>query len=427
MAFIIKWNLSIGIVAFMAYVVQKIMGKRLGHYWRKIVWILLTLKMCFPFWRVTEKFRQHPFMISMPAYYIGEQNQKTAIMTKMGNVSIRGWMSGEKFLPYIWIAGMILCLLFHAIQYRIWKKRIFAECKKMQKNSVLEALKKASEVCKIKKKEITDIQVLKKGMTNRSFSFVCRNKKYIMRIPGEGTDQLINRKHEADVYHTLEGKGICDDPIYINSKNGYKITKYLEGVRTCDCMNQDDLIVCMKKLKEFHDMDLKVNHTFNIFEQIQYYEELWDGTPSIYRDYKKTKDNVLSLKSYIEEHRNRWCLTHIDAVPDNFLFYDDGMQLTDWEYSGMQDPHVDIAMFCIYSLYDRRQIDDLIDIYFDGKCERNTRIKIYCYIAVCGLLWSNWCEYKRKLGVEFGEYSLCQYRYAKEYYKIVKEELTYES
>lgn len=290
-----------------------------------------------------------------------------------------------------------------------------------------DAIYTIANVLKVNEKEITDIQVLKKGMTNRSFSFVCRNKKYIMRIPGEGTDQLINRKHEADVYHTLEGKGICDDPIYINSKNGYKITKYLEGVRTCDCMNQDDLIVCMKKLKEFHDMDLKVNHTFNIFEQIQYYEELWDGTPSIYRDYKKTKDNVLSLKSYIEEHRNRWCLTHIDAVPDNFLFYDDGMQLTDWEYSGMQDPHVDIAMFCIYSLYDRRQIDNLIDIYFEGKCGRDTRIKIYCYIAVCGLLWSNWCEYKRKLGVEFGEYSLCQYRYAKEYYKIVKEELFYES
>ena len=154
MAFIIKWNLSIGIVAFMAYVVQKIMGKRLGHYWRKVVWILLTIKMCFPFWSVTEKFRQHFFIISMPAYYMGEQNQKTAIMTKIGNVSIREWMSGEKFLPYIWLAGMILCLLFHAIQYRIWKKRIFAECKRMQKNSVLEALKKASEVCKIKKTEI---------------------------------------------------------------------------------------------------------------------------------------------------------------------------------------------------------------------------------------------------------------------------------
>ena len=38
-------------------------------------------------------------------------------------------------------------------------------------------------------------------------------------------------------------------------------------------------------------------------------------------------------------------------------------------------------------------------------------------------LWSNWCEYKRNLGVEFGEYSLRQYRYAKDYYRIVQDEL----
>lgn len=65
----------------------------------------------------------------------------------------------RKILPYIWIAGMILCLLFHAIQYRIWKKRIFAECKKMQKISVLDALKKASEVCKIKKQKSGSVKI----------------------------------------------------------------------------------------------------------------------------------------------------------------------------------------------------------------------------------------------------------------------------
>ena len=123
-----------------------------------------------------------------------------------------------------------------------------------------------------------------------------------------------------------------------------------------------------------------------------------------------------------------WCLTHIDAVPDNFLFTVDGdIRLIDWEYAGMQDPHVDIAMFCIYSLYDKKEVDRLIDIYFEGKCSRDVRIKIYCYISACGLLWSNWCEYKRNLGVEFGEYSLRQYRYAKDYYKIVMKELSNES
>ena len=51
------------------------------------------------------------------------------------------------------------------------------------------------------------------------------------------------------------------------------------------------------------------------------------------------------------------------------------------------------------------------------------KIKIYCYIAAGGLLWSNWCEYKKILGIEFGEYSLKQYRYAKEYYKIAINEM----
>lgn len=273
--------------------------------------------------------------------------------------------------------------------------------------------------------EIVEIKVLKKGMTNRSFLFTCRNKKYIMRIPGEGTDQLIDRRKESDVYHTIDGLQICDDIVHINPKNGYKITEFLEGSRVCNPDNIEDLKVCMKKLREFHELKLSVSHEFNIFEQINFYESLWDGVPSVYSDYEKTKENVLTLKKYIDEHIETKCLTHIDAVPDNFLFTKSGdIRLIDWEYAGMQDPHVDIAMFCIYSLYNKREVDRLINIYFDNNCPSEIRIKIYCYIATCGLLWSNWCEYKRNLGVEFGEYSLRQYRYAKDYYKIVIAELT---
>lgn len=275
--------------------------------------------------------------------------------------------------------------------------------------------------------EVTKITVLKKGMTNRSFLFFCKDKKYIMRIPGEGTDQLINRRQEAAVYQTIAGRKICDEIAYINPENGYKITEYLEGARVCDAENEEDLQKCMKKLREFHGQKLRVDHSFDLFGQMEYYESLWEGTPSVYKDYEKTKDHVLQLKDYIEENAGEQVLTHIDAVPDNFLFVQangkEEIRLIDWEYAGMQDPHVDIAMFCIYSLYKKEQVDHLIDLYFEGNCDERTRIKIYCYIAVCGLLWSNWCEYKRKLGVEFGEYSLRQYRYAKDYYKIVQQEL----
>lgn len=276
--------------------------------------------------------------------------------------------------------------------------------------------------------DITDITVLKKGMTNRSFLFRCKENRYIMRIPGEGTDQLIDRRQEAAVYGVIADKHICDNVIYINANNGFKITEYLENARVCDPTDLQDVKKCMKYLREFHKMGLKVQHEFDIFGQIEFYESLWRERHSIYKDYGQTKDNVFSLKGFIEEHRKKMVLTHIDAVPDNFLFIKDEtgnekIYLIDWEYAGMQDPHIDIAMFCIYSLYNKRQTDKLIDAYFTEGCSFETRIKIYCYIAACGLLWSNWCEYKRDLGVEFGEYSLRQYRYAKDYYRIVQKEL----
>lgn len=269
-------------------------------------------------------------------------------------------------------------------------------------------------------KEIKNIKVLKKGMTNRSFLFSVKGEKYIMRVPGEGTNKLINRYQEALVFKTISGKGLCDDPLYINPASGLKITKFIDGVRTCDSTNLDDIKRCMNMLRSFHQMKLNVPHTFNIFEEIEFYEEMWEKENSVYRDYKETKEKIWRLKNFIDRIDKTWCLTHIDAVPDNFIFYKtsegEELQLTDWEYAGMQDPHVDVAMFCLYSLYDKKQIDKVIDIYFENRCDRLTRAKIYAYISICGLLWSNWCEFKRNLGVDFGEYSLRQYRYAKEFY-----------
>lgn len=290
-----------------------------------------------------------------------------------------------------------------------------------------DALEVIAKVFNCNTSDILDIQVLKKGMTNRSFLFTVNGAKYIMRIPGEGTDQLINREDEAEVFSSLKGKGLCDDPVYINPRNGYKITKFLEGIRTCDPYSEDDLMRCMRLLKKFHDMKLEVNHKFDLFEKINFYESLWNGEKSVYRDYEITKQHVFELKDYIDKQKKDICLTHIDAVYDNFLFYmcegEEKLQLTDWEYSSMQDPHVDLAMFSIYAFYNKEQVDHLLDLYYEGECPEDVRTKVYAYMAICGLLWSNWCEYKSHLGIEFGEYSLRQYRYAKDYYKLAKERM----
>ncbi|MBR6404508.1 MAG: NTP transferase domain-containing protein [Eubacterium sp.] len=300
------------------------------------------------------------------------------------------------------------------------------------KNLANEAMDVAASTLGAEISDIKNITVLKKGMTNRSFLFFCRDSKYIMRIPGEGTDNLIDRKKEAAVYKALEGKGICDDNVYMNPENGFKITRFIEGARNCDPKNQKDLEICMKKLRDFHDMKLSVPHTFDIFERAEYYKSLWGTDKSVYCDYEDTRAKVISLKDYIQKQKIEMTLAHIDAVPDNFMIIEGEkgkeprVLLIDWEYAGMQDKYVDLAMFAIYALYDRAEIDNLIDTYFavgGEKADEDIRTRIYAYVSICGFLWSNWCEYKRGLGVDFGDYSLRQYRYAKDFYKLVQERI----
>ncbi len=67
------------------------------------------------------------------------------------------------------------------------------------------------------------------------------------------------------------------------------------------------------------------------------------------------RKRMLELEAYLTEAQPKvWTLTHIDAVPDNFSVCGENggteIRLIDWEYARMQDAHVDLAMFCIFTL-----------------------------------------------------------------------------
>lgn len=57
----------------------------------------------------------------------------------------------------------------------------------------------------------------------------------------------------------------------------------------------------MQKLRQFHEYNLQVEHEFNLFHQIEYYESLRNETKSVYRDYEETKRKMYELKEYIDK------------------------------------------------------------------------------------------------------------------------------
>lgn len=270
--------------------------------------------------------------------------------------------------------------------------------------------------------DIEDLYAVKKGMTNRLFHFRCREKEYLIRIPGEGTERLLDRYQEAWVYKTLAGKDITDRYIYIDPENGLKITEYITEVHTCNVDDMEEVRACIRHLCHFHEMKLTGNTEFDVFKKLEAYEAGCEHDITQYfADYKETKNKVLKLKEIIGSMPKEKCMCHVDPVPDNFLVKDGKIYLIDWEYAAMSDPHMDIAMFCIYAGYDKKQIDEVIGFYFKEGCPDLIRKKIYGYVSACGLLWTVWCEIKRDSGVLFDEYEKIQYQYAKEYYGYVME------
>ena len=284
-----------------------------------------------------------------------------------------------------------------------------------------------SEVFQVPESEITGIECLKAGMTNRSFLFRIKGKAYICRIPGEGTEKLIDRRAEGESYRAIAPLGLAEELIYFNPENGYKISVYYEDARSADPESEADLRACMEVLKKLHRAPCRVSQRFDLGERIAFYESLCLEKGEIpFLDYAEVREKMNRLLSWIHGLQRPETLSHIDPVYANFLFTGEGIRLIDWEYAGMADPLIDFAMATIYAEKDFAYAKCLLDYYGDTDVPRERAEQlVIAYMALGGFLWALWAVYKEALGVSFGTYPLTQYRYAKEGYaylaKTVKE------
>ena len=287
------------------------------------------------------------------------------------------------------------------------------------------ALRLIAKVFDVPESSISGLRTLKAGMTNQSFLFCVDGCDYICRIPGPGTQMLINRRDEYNNYQAVAPLNITEQVIYFDAETGYKISKYYENSKNSDARNWDEVRQCMKLLHRLHESGIKADHDFDIRERINFYEKLCVDNGEIpYKDYPSVRECMNELLDMLDSFNHSKCFCHIDSVADNFLFVLNGdkyeIKLIDWEYAGMADPMIDIAMCAIYSYYNKEEADRLIEIYLGRVPTAEERKTVYAYMALGGFLWALWAIYKQELGEEFGEYTLIMYRYAKNYYNFVK-------
>ncbi len=301
------------------------------------------------------------------------------------------------------------------------------------------ALKYVSQSLKIKERDIKHIKPISAGMTNKSWVFTANmNNKtytYICRSPGKGSNILINRKHERIVYELLKQYDITDEIVSIDDKNGYKITKYYNKYRKLDVNNNNDLKLYVDAYSNLHSKKIKVNFSFNLNEQIDFYDKLIksQGIKIPFEDINESKKYVTKLINFVNRFKNKRpkFLIHVDSCVDNILVVGKKVRIIDWEYAAAGDPLLDIAMFSIYSYKDFNFAFKLLSYYLSSKNKEAVKQMysgmeltelnnlLVAYMSLSAYLWTLWSIFKGIQGDDYGEYELNMYKIFKDNYRYL--------
>lgn len=265
------------------------------------------------------------------------------------------------------------------------------------------------------------------GMSNKNFKVVLNGKKYVLRVPGYGSEGMVDRSNEE--YNALEGcrMGVNPEIRYFDPSTGVKLSDLVTNAETLDCetiQQEDNMRKVAEIYRKVHKHPYSLKNEFNIFEEIRKYEGLLEKSHAVmYDGWEELRPKVMGLKDYLDELGVERCACHNDAVPENFIMSEDGkMFLIDWEYSGDNDPMADFAALFLESGFTRENQEFVLREYFGGEIPENAYRKILCFQVLWDCLWAQWTVIKEANGDDFGTYGIDRYNRAINNLSIIYDE-----
>ena len=283
-------------------------------------------------------------------------------------------------------------------------------------NSGSEIFSNICRVLKCSENDISDISVVKQGLTNLSFKFNCKGRSYIYRHPGVGTEKYISRESEAFSMEIAKKLGLDSTIIEMSGKEGWKISTYIEEAHTLDYHNKDEVTQALQLVKKLHDQKLTSPYDFDIWQRTLDFIDLIIDHRKDFSDFNEIFNGMQELYELTKTDGVKKILCHCDCYDPNFLVDKNGVvTLIDWEYSGNDDPANDLGTFICCSDYTFDEALEIFDIYFGRK---PTEIELrhgLAYVAIASYYWFVWAIYQESIGNMVGDYLFLWYKNTKLY------------
>lgn len=288
-------------------------------------------------------------------------------------------------------------------------------------NSGSEIFTNICRVLKCRENDISDINVVKQGLTNLSFKFKCKGRSYIYRHPGVGTEKYISRESEAFSMEIAKKIGLDSTIIEMNGKEGWKISTFIEEAHTLDYHNKDEVTQALHLVKKLHDQKITSPYDFNIWQRTLDFIDLIIDHRKDFSDFSEIFNGMQELYELTKTDGVKKVLCHCDCYDPNFLVNKNGdVTLIDWEYSGNDDPANDLGTFICCSDYTFDEALEIFDIYFGRKPTDKELRHCLAYVAIASYYWFVWAIYQESIGNMVGDYLFLWYKNTKFYMEKTK-------
>lgn len=281
---------------------------------------------------------------------------------------------------------------------------------------------KICTVLNCKKEEISNIQILQKGLTNILFTFDVRGETYIFRYPGESSEFFIYRKNEC-VAQKLAAKAHADDTYVYIDESGIKISKFRKNCRDIHDVYYNDVELMKavaRKIRAFHEEGYNLpnweEYDYDpIYQCERLFKEASKMKGDLFKIFKKEWALMRKLQKYADMDGIRHTMCHNDINIDNILQTDTTLDLIDWEFAGYNDPAYDFGRVIAGLKYevDEPKIMDILEAYFGRPVTEKEHLHFMAYSAIHNWYYVGWALYKESINESSRDWMLFFFKQTK--------------
>ena len=241
------------------------------------------------------------------------------------------------------------------------------------------------------------------GLTNHTYHVVLKDgREYVVRIPGEGTEELIVRGDEKKSTQLACKLGVDAQMLFFGD-DGSKVTEYVPNAVTMSGETLKDP-ARIRKIAEIyrtiHGCGEDTGVPFEVFDMAAGYEKIIaDLNVPMFPDFPEMEKKVMAIKENVDS------LVHPEKVPchndplcENWVEGNGRLYLIDWEYAGMNDGMWDLSDVSIEASYGPAEDELLLTEYLGRKPTVTDNKHFLANKIYVDYLWTLWAKARVPFG-----------------------------